>query len=174
VKGRRKTRTRIVKGHGGGRVGSIEGRASGVVSFVTGARVRVRLPIPEPIFTAPDGREFRISRRALGAALRPHAHELAAFLQLAASNPKRKPGELVSISSDFANFVVCLLQALPGSRRGRRRKASTNQALELAVQHGVRKAARLTAKSTGEDPENIRARLYGAKRRAEKGGNKFK
>jgi hypothetical protein len=141
-------------------------------------RFFLRVSHPEPIFTVLDGmhagRQFPISRRALGAALRPYAHELAAVLLLAASNPKRKPDEPVSIPTDFANFVWCLLWALPGSRRGRPRKASTNQALELAVRHSVREAARLIGESTGENPENIRARVLAAKRRARKGGNKFK
>jgi hypothetical protein len=106
-------------------------------------------------------------------ALRPHAHELAAFLQLAASNPKRKPGEPVSISFDLANFVACLLRELPSTRRGRRRKASTNEALDLALEHSLRKATRLVAERTGENPENIRTRVLAAKRRARKGGNKF-
>jgi hypothetical protein len=173
MKGRGK-RAGIVEGHATGRVG-IQGRGSGDVSFVTErpARGFLRIPNPEPIFTTPDGRKFRISRRALGEALRPHARELAAALLLAVYNPKREPGEPVSISFDFANLVWCLLRVLPGSRRGRPRKASTNRALELAVQHGVRKAARLIAESTGEDPENIRRSMYGVKRRARKGGDKF-
>jgi hypothetical protein len=176
VKRRGKIRARIVEGHASGRVGAIKGHGGGHVSFVTErpARGFLRIPNPEPTFTTPDGRNFRISRRALSAALRPHAHELAAFLLLAASNPKRKPGEPVSIPFDVANFVACLLRGLPSTRRGRPRKVSTNQALELVLHHSVREAARLIAKSTGENPENIRASVYGAKRRARKGGNKFK
>jgi hypothetical protein len=70
--------------------------------------------------------------------------------------------------------VVLLLFTQPAPKRGRPRKASTSRALELSAQHSVREAARLIAKSTGENPENIRARVLGAKRRVRKGGNKFK
>ena len=152
--------------------GTVKG---GDVNFVIKRRFLLRVPHPEPSVTFPDGREFPISRRALGKVLiRAHAHELAAALAVNIANPKRKHGEPVSIPSDLANYLWCLAWALPSSRRGRRRKASTNEALELAVEHGMRKAARLTAKSTGENPENIRARMYAAKRRDRKGGNKFK
>jgi hypothetical protein len=180
VKRRGKSRTGVVEGHASGRVGIIKGHASGDVRFVMEGpvRVRVRLPMPAAIIRGPDGREIVLTKSrdllALGKAVRPHAHMLASILRLSAANPRRKGGEPASISFDLLHLVVCLLLALPRSRPGRPRKATTNEALELAVQHSVRKAARLIAKRTGENPENIRARVLGAKRRARKGGNKFK
>jgi hypothetical protein len=128
--------------------------------------------MPTAIIRAPDGREIaRLTKPrdflALGKAVRPHAHMLAGILMLTAAK-QRKAGEF-----DLLNIIACLLLALPRSKRGRPRKASTSRALELAAQHSVRQASRLIAKSTGEDPENIRARVLGAKRRAQKGGNKF-
>src|SRR5262245_33568746 len=143
------------------------------------ARVRVRLPMPAAIIRGPDGREIVLTKPrdllALGKAVRPHAHMLASLLRLSAVNPRRKGGEPASVSFDLLHLVVCLLLALPRSRRpGRRRKASTDEAMELSVQHSLREAARLIAKRTGENPENIRTRVLGAKRRARKGGNKFK
>jgi hypothetical protein len=175
MKGRGSVRTGIVEGHARGRVGIPKGHASGLVSFVTEvpARVRVRLPMPTAIVRGPDGRETVIDPLVLGRAVKPHAHMLARILLLVAANPRRKAGEPVSVPFDVLNLAVCLLLALQRPRRGRPRKASTNRALELAAQHSLREAARLVAKSTGENPDNIRARVLGAKRRARKGGNKF-
>jgi hypothetical protein len=180
VKGRGKNRTGGVEGHASGRVGIIKGYASGHVRFVMEgpARVRVRLPMPAAIIREPDGREIVLTKPrdvlALGKAVRPHAHMLAGILRLSAASPRRKGGEPVSVSFDLLHLVACLLLALPRSRPGRPRKGTTNEALELSVQHSVRKAARLVAKRTGENPENIRARVFGVKRRARNGGNKSK
>jgi hypothetical protein len=173
VKGGGKTRTRTVKGHGGGRI-AIAAHARGLVGFVMEkpARVRVRLPMPIAIVRAPDGREVRLTKPsdflALGKVVRPHAHMLAGLLMMIAATKQRKAGEF-----DLLNFVACLLLALPRSKRGRPRMASTSQALDLAVAHSVRKAAQLIAKGTGENPETVRDRLRAAKRRARKGENKF-
>jgi hypothetical protein len=164
-----------MKGRGSVRNGIVEGHAGGLVSFImeAPARVRVRLPMPTAIVRGPDGRETVIDPLVLGKAVKPHAHMLARILLLVAANPRRKAGEPVSVPFDVLNIAACLLLALQRPRRGRPRKASTNRALELAAQHSLREAARLVAKSTGENPDNIRARVLGAKRRARKGGNKF-
>ena len=111
-----------------------------------------------------DPRELR----ALGKALKPNAHELAKHLLHFAAASERNEGDPVLIPPNLLSEAVLLLLALAGPQRGAPRKDSTNQALELVAQHGMRKAARLIAKSTGENPENLRARLYGIKRRARK------
>jgi hypothetical protein len=179
MKGRGRARTGIVEGRARGRVG-LKAHAGGRVGFIMErpARIRVRLRMPPVIVSGPDGREIRMTSprelSILGKAVKPHAHMLASvILLLAAANPRRRAGELVSVPLDLLNMVACLLLALPRPRRGRPRMASTNRALELAVQHTMRGATQLIAKSTGENPENIRARVLGIKRRARKGGNKF-
>jgi hypothetical protein len=135
--------------------------------------------MPAAIIRGSDGREIVLTKPrdllALGKVVRPHAHMLAGILLLSATNPRRKGGEPASVPSDLLHLVVCLLLALPRvRRRGRPRKAGTDEAMELSIEHSVREAARLIAKRTGENPENIRTRVLGAKRRARKGGNKFK
>jgi hypothetical protein len=120
--------------------------------------------MPRASFTTPDGREIAMTSlrdlRVLGEAIRPHARELAAVLQLYAANPQRKAGE-VSMPSALVNMVVCLLLALPAPRRpGRRPKASTLEArrllAELGSKHG---AAKAVSRKTGEDIEVLRRRL---------------
>jgi hypothetical protein len=100
---------------------------------------------------------------------KPHPHEIAKDLLRITAN-----SQLNEDDRELLGVAAQLLLALPAPRRGRRSKASTLQAMELAVKYSVRKAARLIADRTGENPENIRVRLLGIKRRARKGGNKFK
>jgi hypothetical protein len=112
--------------------------------------------------------------RAAGKALKPEAHHFADRLLHTALKSWREGSSSISVPPNLLSEVVLLLLALPGPKRGRPRKPSTGRALELSTQYSVREAARLIAKSTGENPENIRARVLGAKRRIRKGGNKFK
>jgi len=155
VKGRR-------EGRGSGRLG-IEGEASGFIGFaITGRNGQV-------IKYLANQRDAK----AFGTALKPHAHMYSAILWLIARHMERRRGDQAPLI-DLLRTIACLLLALPRPVRGRPRKPSTNPTLDLAARVSVRKAVRLTAKETGENPENIRARYYGIKRRAKKGGNKFK
>jgi hypothetical protein len=112
--------------------------------------------------------------RAAGKALKPEAHRLADRLLRAALRSWREGSDSISVPPSLLSEVALPLFAQPAPKRGRPRLASTSRALELSALHSVRGAARLIGKSTGENPDNIRARVLGAERRARKGGNKFK
>jgi hypothetical protein len=157
----------------------VKRRGETIVEGKAPARVRIRVPVPPAIVRGPDGREIVLTKArdllALGRTVRPHAHTLAGILLLSVANPRRRGRKPVFVSFDLLHLAACLLLALPRQRRpGRRRMSTTNEALELAAEHSVRKAARLIAERTGENPDNIRARVLAIKRRAGRGGNKSK
>jgi len=84
---------------------------------------------------------------------------LAVRLFVAGYDPS-SDGKPVSIPSNLLNEVVRLLLSLPGSRRGRPPKRSTETARLLAeVFSSKRMAARATSNLTGEPIDNLRRRL---------------
>jgi hypothetical protein len=148
---------------------SVSGRG---ISLTGHARGHVIWPLHRVVIERMAGNLRML--RAAGKARKPEAHRFADRLLRTALRSWREGRDAISVPPHLLSEVVLLLLALPGPQRGRPRKASTRRALELSAQHSVREAARLIAKSTGENPENIRARVLSAKRRVRKGGNKFK
>ena len=131
--------------------------------------------------------------RLFGMLLRPHAHAFAracrrileaagyvdadsyrlAFHQddgdadddMAEQLPKT-----VSVPVMLLAATAELLSMMPGPRRGRPRKASTNEAVRLTrTTKSIREAAKFVAAITGESPEKIRTNLMGLERRSKKG-----
>jgi hypothetical protein len=123
--------------------------------------------------------------RLFGLLLRPNAHsfaracreilEAAGYVD-AASYIQQDDDEIAKQLPKFVSVPVRLLAAaaellstLPGPRRGRPRKASTNEAMRLTRKaKSIRETARLVAAITGESPEQIRSNLRSLMRRSKK------
>jgi hypothetical protein len=98
--------------------------------------------------------------RAVGKALKPHAHELAKRLLHVAADPQRNEGDPVPMRPSLLSEAVLLLLALPAPQRGRPPEAATLEALQLLAEGRTKRgAARAVSGKTGEPFENLRRRL---------------
>lgn len=80
----------------------------------------------------------------------------------------RKEAIKVTVSGALASIAAALLSTVRGTRRGRPPEPSTIEA-EMLVKYGeasVRGAAKRVAAITGEDPDQVRSRLRGKRKRA--------
>ena len=97
------------------------------------------------------------------------AHKFAERLLRVVAKAQREGRKQVLIPNIVASVIACALLARPGSGRGRPRKPTTNDALDL-VKAGTSKhrAAVSIAESSDEDTETIRRRLRPSKPRPRK------
>jgi hypothetical protein len=133
-----------VKGHGRGSI-TLKGYGRGYYIW----------PLRVVIEHMSNPRELR----ALGAALKPNAHELAKRLLRVAADQQRDEGDPVPVPPNLLSEAALLLLALAGPQRGRPPKASTLQLLQLYAEGQTKRgAARAVARETGEPFDTVRRR----------------
>jgi hypothetical protein len=97
--------------------------------------------------------------RAVGQALKPHAHDIARRLLRAAADSRRKEGDPVLVPVNLLSEVIMLLLALPGPQRGRPTNVETLQLQRLLAEGRTKRgAAREVSGKTGKPLENLRRR----------------
>ena len=122
--------------------------------------------------------------RLFGLLLRPNAHsfasacrrileaagymDAASYTQQDDDDTAEQLPKTVAVPVRLLAAAAELLSTMPGPRRGRPRKASTDEAARLMrTTKSIRETAKLVAAITGESPEQIRSNLRSLKRRSE-------